>query len=151
MNEEWEALQGLKIYLNRILSLRPAKNMSTMSFFLFNIGKELIDAIGEDAGFIGERERYLKHLYDLKLEKLSIEEAKVIDVILEGVEWLKEGTTLWEWRSDKHRGGIPPEFHGDEIFWTLDFAMMTDKEIEEDADPDPLSRLKSIGVKVMKD
>jgi hypothetical protein len=148
MEEEWNAQEGLKIYLERVLSLRPAKNLSVMSFFIFKVGKELLDAISEDAGVIGDRERYLKYFYGLKLKRLPTEEGKVLDVVLEGIEWIKEGSTLWEWKSDEHKGGIPEGLHGDEIFWAFNLTMMTDKEIEESADPDPLARLKSIGVEL---
>lgn len=148
MDEEWKAQDELKIYLDRVLSLRPAKNMSALSFFIFKLGKEILNAIGEDAGFIEDRKRYLQYFYSLKLHQLPAEEAKVLDVILEGLEWIKHDSTLWEWELEGHKGGIPTGLHGDEVFYAFDFAMMTDKEIEEHADPDPLSRLKSIGVEV---
>ena len=65
-------------------------------------------------------------------------------LILEGIEWGKHDSNRWEWLLDS-------KLHGDEVFWAFDFAMMTDKEIEEDADPDPLARLKSIGVEVKEE
>lgn len=148
MDEEWKAQDELKIYLDRVLSLRPAKNMSALSFFIFKLGKEILNAIGEDAGFIEDRKRYLQYFYSLKLHQLPAEEAKVLDVILEGLEWIKHDSTLWEWELEGHKGGIPTGLHGDEVFYAFDFAMMTDEEIEEHADPDPLSRLKSIGVEL---
>lgn len=148
MDEEWKAQEELKKYLNRILTLRPAKNLSTMSFFIFKVGKEILNAIGEDGGYIGDRERYLKYFYGLKLKRLPEEEAKVLDIVLKGIEWGKHDSTLWEWKSDEHKSGISAELHGDEIYHAFDFAMMTDKEIEEDADPNPLARLKSIGVEL---
>ena len=69
----------------------------------------------------------------------------MVDVVLEGVEWIKQDSTLWEWKSNEYKDGISEELHGDEVFHAFDFAMMIDEEIE-DADPDPLLRLKLIGV-----
>jgi hypothetical protein len=151
MEEEWNAQEELKIYLDRVLRLRPAKNLSTMAFFIFKLGREILDAIAEDAGHIGNRERYLKYFYGLKLKRLPTEEAKVLDVILEGVEWIKHDSTLWEWESDEHKGGIPAGLDGDEVHWAFDFAMMDDKEMEAGADPDPLARLKLIGVELKEE
>ena len=54
MKEEWNAKEELKLYLNDILSLRPAKNLSPLSFFIFKLGKELLDNIGEEAGHMGD-------------------------------------------------------------------------------------------------
>lgn len=149
--EEWDAQEGLKTYLNRVLSLRPAKNMSAMSFFVFKLGKEILNAIGEDAGFIDNRERYLKYFYSLKLKRLPTEEAKVLDIILEGVEWIKQDSTLWEWESDEHKRGIPENLSGDEVIGAFDLAMLTDKEIKAYQYPEVLINLKSIGVELKEE
>lgn len=148
MDEEWKAQEELKKYLNRILTLRPAKNLSTMSFFIFKVGKEILDAIGEDAGHIGARKKYLKHLYTLKLKRLPEEEAKVLDIVLEAVEWIKYDSTLWEWETHERKDGISQKLSGTEVLCTFDLAELTDEEIKDYQWPDVLTNLKSIGVEL---
>ena len=139
--------EELKKYLERVLSLRPAKNLSATAFFIFKLGKEILNDIGGEAGFIGDRERYLKYFYSLKLNRLPTEESKVLDIILEGLEWIKENSTLWKWKSDECKSGISEKLHGDEIFWAFEFAMMTDEQLKAPANLDALMRLSSIDIK----
>ena len=128
--------EALKRYIEDILSLNPIEKLSPAARLIYRLGEELLNQIGEDAGYVGQYKRFLDCFFDLtKKEKsnLSAEEAKVIKVITEGAEWIKAKGGRWD-VSLSYIG-----LHGDEIFYALG---------NEITDPDVIKRFRALGIEI---
>jgi len=139
MNEKIRTQEALKSYLERILNLQAAEELTPAAMLLFKLSKELLNQIGEDAGHISHYKRFVKcfeEVPDEERERMISDEVKVLDLFLEGLEWIKCDSKLWK----------PSLFdlglHGDEVFYTLDFV--AGEGIPEEA----IERLKMLGIEV---
>jgi len=131
--------EALKRYIEEILTLKPIEDLTPMAKLIFRLGQEMLGYIGEEAGFIGEAERYLScflGLTEKEMSNLPNEEGKVIDVILEGVEWVKGKDSKWD--SSLNDLGL----HGDEVFYALD--IVSGEKIPREA----IERFKLLGIDI---